>query len=77
MDKIKETIADKIAKEWYWFKICEGCENIIDTIEPVCPICKSYRYNEERKDVIKRIYEVYDRFQSFIDNGLEQLVDND
>jgi rRNA maturation endonuclease Nob1 len=77
MDKniaaFKQMIMEKVADEWYWFKVCEGCDAVVDTCDTVCPFCNAYRFDEERKRVIARAKELYNEYEKFIDTAPQQL----
>jgi len=36
------------------YKICEGCDSIVSKITRICPNCHSYRYNENKSDVMNQ-----------------------
>jgi rRNA maturation endonuclease Nob1 len=72
ISKLKQAITDAIIDDWYWFKVCEGCENVIDTGDAVCPVCKSYRFDENKKRIIERAKVVSDKYCDFISKDSQQ-----
>lgn len=44
--------AEKIIAAADQFKICEGCDSIVANRVTACPNCHSYRFNEDRDEVI-------------------------
>ncbi|CAB5226475.1 hypothetical protein UFOVP760_249 [uncultured Caudovirales phage] len=65
---LKEAITKNIIHEWYWYKVCEGCESIVDVSDATCPICRAYRFDGSKKRVTAHAFNVYDRFQELIDS---------
>jgi hypothetical protein len=56
MHKDKPTIEDikeEIKGTWFWYKVCEGCEKPVLYEVVSCPGCRGYRFDENRKRVIK------------------------
>lgn len=65
---LKETIIANIIREWYWYKVCEGCESIVDISDAMCPVCRAYRFDKTKARVTLHAANVYDRFQKLIDS---------
>ena len=34
------------------YKICEGCDSIVTAKTVICPNCHSYRFNDDKEDII-------------------------
>ena len=43
------------------YKICCGCESVVFSKTPVCPVCSSFRYVEEPKEVHRCILVAHQR----------------
>jgi rRNA maturation endonuclease Nob1 len=69
--KLKKHITNRFTKEWYWFKVCEGCESIVDIDDALCPICNAYRFDSSEERIKERAPEVCASLMSFIENHLE------
>ena len=69
--KLRQAITDTIIKDWYWYKVCEGCESVVDITDHVCPVCKAYRFDENRKRIVEQAKIVSDKYCDFIRKGLE------
>jgi recombinational DNA repair protein RecR len=55
-----------IKKFWYGYKVCEGCDALVNEEVPVCPICRVYRFDNSKE----RVFEIADRIlteENFID----------
>jgi rRNA maturation endonuclease Nob1 len=74
---LKDVITENIIREWYWYKVCEGCESVVDISDATCPICRAYRFDRSEKRVISHAFNVYDRFQEIIYSDPEQWEYND
>lgn len=44
-------VCERIVAEPHKFKVCEGCERILATAAPICPLCKSYRFDSTSERV--------------------------
>jgi rRNA maturation endonuclease Nob1 len=69
--KLRQAITDTIIKDWYWFKVCEGCENVIDIECPVCPVCRAYRFDETKKRIVDQAKIVSDKYCEFMYKDLK------
>ena len=36
------------------YKICEGCDSIVTKNTRICPNCHSYRYNEDKSEIMNQ-----------------------
>jgi adenylate kinase family enzyme len=69
----EKALIKRIKSTWYHFKICEVCDGLIEQEEPVCPVCKGYRFDEDREHIINRSLALYKKYRDFfIDKDLEQ-----
>lgn len=57
----REAIASGIINHPEHFKICEGCTGIAKKETNVCPVCKSYHWNDNPWAVTKRAAELGSR----------------
>lgn len=46
--------AEKIIANPTDYKICEGCGSILKQSTVICPVCKAYRFNEQKEEVIEQ-----------------------
>lgn len=53
MDARKE-MANKIISNPHNFKICEGCDSIVDISVDTCPNCHAYRFNSSEEAVVQQ-----------------------
>ena len=72
MKKPKTNIEDvkkEINLSWFWYKVCEGCDNVVLYEQVFCTSCRGYRFNENRKRVIDEIVKRYeDKFKRNTDS---------
>lgn len=64
--KLKKAISDTIIDEWYCFKVCEGCESVVDVFEVMCPVCRAYRFDESKERVISQADVLSNKYYDFI-----------
>jgi len=57
---ILDALRDHINDSYYLYKICEGCDKLVLTEHPVCPNCKTYRFNTNKRKVIGEIKKLID-----------------
>lgn len=57
----REAIASGIINHPELYKICEGCTGIAKKETTVCPVCKSYHWNDNPWAVTKRAAELGNR----------------
>lgn len=48
---------------YFMYKVCEGCDDILYYDTPVCPTCKSYRFNDTKKAVLKAYKQILKEFE--------------
>ena len=53
--------AEAIIAEPDAYKICEGCGSILRRSAVLCPLCKSYRFEESRERVVAQARELGSR----------------
>ena len=46
--------AEKIIAQPTDYKVCEGCGSIVKHFTVICPVCKSYRFEERVESVIEQ-----------------------
>ena len=46
--------AEKIIASPTDYKICEGCGSILKRSTVICPVCKAYRFNEHKEEVVEQ-----------------------
>ena len=54
-DHIHETALEYILNMYYLYKVCEGCEAVLLYERAICPICKAYRFDSDRKRIKEQI----------------------
>ncbi len=57
----REAIASGIINHPELFKICGGCGGIVKKETNVCPVCKSYHFNDNPWTVMKQAAELGQR----------------
>ena len=71
-------ILETIKRFWYGYKVCDGCDAVLKTDVYVCPICTTYRFNTEKKDVLTALQNIIsDDYVSIFGTGsfLEEDID--
>ena len=68
-----EEIRKEITQNWFWYKVCEGCEAVAMYENTFCPKCRGYHFDENRKRVIDQIILLYTE-KIIRDSDLEQSV---
>jgi RNA polymerase subunit RPABC4/transcription elongation factor Spt4 len=66
LEEKKEFMIKLIKKFWYGYKVCEGCDTLVNEEIPVCPVCRVYRFDNSKE----RVFEIADRVlieENFID----------
>ena len=53
----KEFMVKLIKKFWYGYKVCEGCDALVNEEVSMCPVCRAYRYDDSKE----RIFEIADK----------------
>ena len=53
---------NRIKKLWVEFKICDCCDTIVEEDVYVCMVCRCYRFNKDKKEIINRSMELYDKY---------------
>ena len=53
---------------WSLFKICEGCDMLIDVDIHVCSNCKAYRFTTDKEEVIKCALNLYKKYKHVFTN---------
>jgi recombinational DNA repair protein RecR len=48
--------AEKIASEPHRYKVCEGCGSILLKSAAICPICHSYRFDDDPAAVVQQAH---------------------
>jgi recombinational DNA repair protein RecR len=48
--------AEKIAAEPQRYKVCEGCGSILLKTANICPICHSYRFDQDPSAVVEQAH---------------------
>ncbi|MBX7158121.1 MAG: hypothetical protein K1X66_07025 [Verrucomicrobiae bacterium] len=46
--------AEKIIAQPAEYKVCEGCGSIVKQSTVICPVCKSYRFDEREEAVVEQ-----------------------
>lgn len=67
LEEKKEFMIKLIKKFWYGYKVCEGCDTLVNEEIPVCPVCRVYRFDNSKE----RVFEIADRVlteENFIDS---------
>ena len=54
-----EDIKKEISLSWFWYKVCEGCDNVSLYEEVFCSKCRGYHFNENRQRIIDEIVKRY------------------
>jgi rRNA maturation endonuclease Nob1 len=70
--KLKKAINDSIIENWRWYKVCEGCENVVDKIDAICPVCLAYRFDESRVRIVQQAEIISKKYCDFIDTNSKQ-----
>lgn len=71
-----EEVKEEIKMNWFWYKVCEGCDTVAMFSDTFCPRCRGYHFDENRKRIIDQIVIKYEeRFKR--DNDLKQAGYND
>lgn len=57
LDKLKsmtrKEVCNFVMENWDLFKVCETCDSILSYKCDICPVCKSYRFNNTEKTIRK------------------------
>lgn len=46
--------AEKIIAQPKDYKVCEGCGSIVKYATVICPVCKSYRFDEREEAIVEQ-----------------------
>jgi rRNA maturation endonuclease Nob1 len=68
-----EEIKKEINSNWFWYKVCEGCDAVVLYENVFCTKCRGYHFNENRKRIIDQIVLRYEE-KIKRDNDLEESV---
>lgn len=70
--ELADIIIRKIARNWFYFKVCDCCDAVVDISDPVCPMCNAYRFNTEKEEVIRATKRICNNYKEDLTyNGLE------
>lgn len=47
-----KSTTEAVVLNWYYFKVCDGCDRLLYKNTVICPICKSLAFNESKEDVL-------------------------
>jgi rRNA maturation endonuclease Nob1 len=64
--KKRKKLAEKILKNIYYYKLCEGCESVILIDSIFCPVCDGYRFNKNLEHIEKAVHELANKTQSSV-----------
>lgn len=56
--KEKEYIIKSVKRFWFGYKVCEGCDILLTEDMSVCPVCKSYRFDDTKERVVQAAEEL-------------------
>jgi len=54
-------IKEEIKTNWFWYKVCNGCDGVALYSDTFCPKCRGYNFDENRKRIIDEIIRQYKR----------------
>jgi len=43
------------------YKICEGCDSIVTKSTNICPLCSTYRFDDNKENVVLQIKKITDK----------------
>jgi rRNA maturation endonuclease Nob1 len=64
--KKRKKLAEKILKNIYYCKLCEGCESVILIDSIFCPVCDGYRFDKSLEHIEKAVHELANKKQSSV-----------
>jgi hypothetical protein len=67
-----------IKKFWHGYKVCEGCELVVEDSIFVCPNCKAYRFDDSKE----RIYQSSEQMNAEVNRvlteaGIDSFLEED
>jgi hypothetical protein len=48
----KEDILESVKRFWFGYKVCEGCDTLLGEEVSVCPVCKAYRFDDSKEQIV-------------------------
>jgi len=61
--KKRQAAAKKICENAKYYKVCEGCESVVIYNTVFCPVCQTYRFDDNSERVINTAKELATREQ--------------
>lgn len=71
-----EDIKKEIRHNWFWYKVCEGCDAVATYADIFCPKCRGYHFDENRRRIIDEVVKRYEeKIKRDTDSGQEEYSD--
>mgnify|MGYP001357054027 CR=1 FL=1 len=64
-----DEMALMVRSYWIEYKVCEGCDVVIEDSIYVCPVCKAYRFDKSKE----RIFQALEQLQLDVENTMFKL----